>query len=264
VALFWKTVPRRSEEELEAVQLLSIVIPVRKEAENILRLFDALASTVASKAEVIVVYDEEDDPTVPEARRQGGRLGCKLRLVKNSFGPGPANALRAGFDAAAGDVIVVVMGDLSDDLRLIDLMVARIQAGDDVVCGSRYMLGGRQIGGPLIKRMLSRLAGVSLWFGLGLPTHDATNAFKAYRTSCLRSLSIEGDAGFEISMEITVKAWLAGWRISELPATWTDRTAGTSKFQLWKWVPRYLRWYLYAVRRRFLGPKSATRTSAGL
>jgi dolichol-phosphate mannosyltransferase len=264
VALFWKTVPRRGEKELEVLQLLSIVIPVRKEAENIASLFDALASTVASNAEVILVYDEEDDPTVPEARRHEGRLACKLTLVRNSFGSGPANALRAGFDAAAGDVIVVVMGDLSDDLQLIDLMVARIQAGDDVVCGSRYMLGGRQIGGPLIKRMLSRLAGVSLWFGVGLPTHDATNAFKAYRTSCLRSLSIEGDGGFEISMEITVKAWLAGWRVSELPATWTDRTAGTSKFQLWKWLPRYLRWYFYAMRCRLLGPKTATRTSAGL
>jgi glycosyltransferase involved in cell wall biosynthesis len=245
------------------VQLLSIVIPVRKEAENIACLFDALASTVASKAEVIVVYDDEGDPTVPEARRQGGRLPCELRLVRNSFGPGPANALRAGFDAAVGDVIIVVMADLSDDLALVDRMVERVAAGDDVVCGSRYMLGGRQNGGPFIKGMLSRLAGVSLQFGLGLPTHDATNAFKAYRTSCLRSLSIEGDGGFEVSLEITVKAWLAGWRISELPATWTDRTAGTSKFQLWKWLPRYLRWYLYAVRHCFLSP-SASRASAGL
>ena len=129
-------------------------------------------------------------------------------------------------------------------------MYARICAGDDVVCGSRYMRGGRQNGGPLLKRVLSRVAGVSLFWVLGLPTHDATNAFKAYRTSLLRALEIEGDGGFEISMEITIKAWLAGGRITEMPATWTDRTAGTSKFRLWKWLPRYLHWYFYALRGR--------------
>lgn len=196
------------------------------------------------------MYDSEDDPTVAEVRRQASRLPFELRLVRNNLGAGPANALRAGFAAAQGDAIVVVMADLSDDLPVIDRMYARVQAGDDVVCGSRYMRGGRQLGGPLLKRTLSRTAGLSLYWGAGLPTHDATNAFKMYRTSCLRALDIEGDGGFEISMEITIKAWLSGWRVTELPATWTDRTEGTSKFRLWKWLPRYLRWYFYAVKGR--------------
>ena len=244
-------------QEPEDAGLLSIVIPVRNEAENVGQLFEFLASAVSSRAEVILVYDNEDDPTVLEARRQEERLRCELSLVKNSFGHGPGNALRAGFKAAAGDAILVVMADLSDDLPLVDRMYARIQAGDDVVCGSRYMRGGRQNGGPFLKRMLSRLAGISLYWIAGLPTHDATNAFKAYRTSLLRSLNLEEDSGFEISMEITIKAWLAGGRISELPATWTDRTAGTSKFRLLRWLPKYLRWYLYAIRGRFSTPRIA-------
>ncbi len=231
--------------------MLSIVIPVRDEAGNIPQLFDALAREIKSNAEAIVVYDAEDDPTVAEALKQKHRLPWNLRLVKNERGPGPANALRAGFEAAAGDAIVVVMADLSDDLTLVDQMYARIQSGDDVVCGSRYMRGGRQYGGPLLKRILSRAAGISLYWCAGLPTHDATNAFKAYRTSCLRSLNIEGSGGFEISMEIVIKAWLAGWRVGELPATWTDRSVGTSKFRLWKWLPRYLHWYGYALMGRF-------------
>jgi dolichol-phosphate mannosyltransferase len=231
--------------------MLSVVIPVRNEPDSIGRLFSALTATVRSEAEVLVVYDTEDDPTVPEARRHIDRLPFELRLVRNDLGAGPANALRAGFDSARGDAIVVVMADLSDDLPVIDRMYARIEAGDDVVCGSRYMRGGRQWGGPLLKRMLSRTAGVSLYWGARLPTHDATNAFKMYRAACLRSLNIEGDGGFEISMEITIKAWLSGWRVTELPATWTDRTEGTSKFRLWKWLPRYLHWYFYALKGRF-------------
>jgi dolichol-phosphate mannosyltransferase len=231
--------------------VLSIVVPVRNEAESIGHLFDALAASVGTEAEVLVVYDSEEDPTVPEARKQASRQQYAVRLVRNDLGAGPANALRAGFNAARGDAIVVVMADLSDDLPVIDRMYARIQSGDDVVCGSRYMRGGRQQGGPMLKRMLSRTAGVSLYYGAGLPTHDATNAFKMYRTSCLRSLTIEGDGGFEISMEITIKAWLANWNVTELPVTWTDRTEGISKFRLWKWLPRYLRWYAYALVGRF-------------
>jgi dolichol-phosphate mannosyltransferase len=230
-------------------EFLSVVVPVRDEAENVPALFAALARDVRTSAEVILVYDTEADPTVAAARERANLLSAPLRLVRNDLGRGPANALQAGFRAAAGDAIVVVMADLSDELPLVDRMYARIRAGDDIVCGSRYMRGGRQLGGPLLKRLLSRTAGTSLSW-IGLPTHDATNAFKMYRSSFLRDLPIEGGGGFEISMEITVKGWAAGGRISELPATWTDRTAGASKFRLWKWLPKYLRWYLFAVRGR--------------
>lgn len=230
--------------------LLSVVIPVRDEAANIAPLFEALAHEVRSNAEIILVYDSENDPTIAEARLRGPVLRSELRLIKNEFGPGPASALRAGFAAAKGDAIVVVMADLSDDLPIVEAMLGRIKQGCDVVCGSRYMRGGKQIGGPLAKRTLSRLAGTSLYW-CGLPTHDVTNAFKMYRSSTLRSLSIRGDGGFEISLEITVKAWLSGARICEIPATWTDRIAGKSKFRLLKWLPRYVRWYLYALKGRF-------------
>jgi len=48
-----------------------------------------------------------------------------------------------------------------------------------------------------------------------------------------------------------VKAYVAGGRIAEVPSTWTDRVAGRSRFRLWRWLPKYLRWYLYAFRGRF-------------
>lgn len=229
--------------------LLSVVVPVRDEVQNVRPLFEALARDVASNAEFLLVYDTDDDPTVAEAHRHAALLRGPLRLVKNELGRGPGNALRAGFNAAAGNAVVVVMADLSDELGIVDAMRQRIHGGYDLVAGSRYMRGGRQIGGPMLKRTLSRVAGTSLHF-LGLPTHDATNAFKMYRTQLLRSLAIEGGGGFEISMEITVKAWLAGARICEIPATWTDRVAGQSKFRLAKWLPKYLYWYLYGLRNR--------------
>ena len=229
------------------MRLLSIVVPVRNEAENVPPLFASLAEAVHVPCELLIVYDVDDDPTVPAAREAADGLPFPLRLVKNDLGRGPANALRAGFAAARGDAVVVVMADLSDEVTLIDRMVARLDAGDDLVCASRYAPGGQQIGGPLLKRALSRCAGLTLHVA-GLPVHDATNSFRLYRTSLLRSLTIESRQGFEISLEITVKAWRDGWRVGEVPARWSDRVAGKSKFRLWRWLPRYLQWYVYALR----------------
>ena len=233
------------------IRLLSIVIPVRNEAENIPSLFEQLAGQIHTPREVLIVYDAEDDPTIKAVRAAMPAAPFDVRLIRNGLGPGPANALRAGFAAAQGDAIVVVMADLSDDLPVVDRMSDEIHRGADLVAGSRYMRGGHQHGGPLLKRVLSRVAGVSLHYLAGFPTRDATNAFKMYRTDSLRALVIEGNGGFEISMEIAVKAWLAGQRITELPATWTDRVAGNSKFRLWKWLPRYFRWYMLAIQGRF-------------
>jgi dolichol-phosphate mannosyltransferase len=116
--------------------------------------------------------------------------------------------------------------------------------------GSRYMKGGRLIGGPFFKQLMSRWAGTSLYWFRRLPTHDATNAFKIYDRAMVRSFTIESRGGFELNLELTVKAFLAGYRITEVPSTWRDRTSGESRFRLWKWLPLYLHWYFYAFRPR--------------
>ena len=130
-------------------------------------------------------------------------------------------------------------------------MYELVRQGHDVVCGSRYTRGGKQIGGPFLKGLLSRTAGLTLHWFAGVPTTDVTNSFKMYRTAFLQALTFESNGGFEIGMEAVVKAYVGGGRIAEVPSTWTDRVAGTSRFRLWRWLPKYLRWYLYAFRGRF-------------
>jgi dolichol-phosphate mannosyltransferase len=227
-------------------RLVSFVIPVRNEAENIRPMLESLAGVMPGPAEVLIVYDEETDPTLPVVRSLVPPPSTEYRLVRNTLGPGPANALKAGFAAARGDALVVMMADRSDDLRALGPMMARFAEGCDLVSASRYMPGGEQIGGPWLKGKLSRTAGRSLGL-LGLPTRDPTNSFKLYRTARLRELSLESAGGFEINLEIVAKAWRAGWRIAEVPSRWVDRTAGRSNFKLWRWLPRYLRWYSHAL-----------------
>jgi dolichol-phosphate mannosyltransferase len=229
---------------------LTIVIPVFNEGANFPALWQEILSQIRSPFRAIVVYDFDEDNTVPVVRKIQESGETRLRLVRNRVRRGVVGAIRTGFECVEDGPVLVVMADLSDDLGQVDRMLKLYRDGYPVVVGSRYMPGGKLIGGPLIKQTLSRLAGLSLYWLRRFPTHDATNAFKIYDRNMLRQFTIESQGGFELNLEITVKAFLAGYRITETPSTWRDRAAGQSRFRLWHWLPHYLKWYFYAFRPR--------------
>jgi glycosyltransferase involved in cell wall biosynthesis len=228
--------------------LLTIVIPVYNEGANFDRLWVELCSKVRLDFSALVVYDFDEDDTLPAVERVIHKGETRIRLIKNNIRRGVVGAIGTGFNQVEHGPILVVMADLSDDLGRVDSMLALYRQGYQLVAGSRYMKGGRLEGGPLVKQFLSRMAGLTLHWFRGIPTHDATNAFKIYDRDMLRSFTIESRHGFELNLELTVKAFLAGYRIGEVPSTWKDRTAGTSRFRLWQWLPSYLKWYFYAFR----------------
>ena len=227
---------------------LSVVCPVYNEGANIKKLLERLERDIRIPMELIIVYDRDDDDTLPALAKLSPPF--PVRTVKNHFGRGALNAIKTGFREARCEATLVVMADLSDDLSVVPRMHELIHQGYDVVCGSRYMKGGKQIGGPLLKGVLSRIAGLTLNLFAGVPTKDVTNSFKMYRTAFLQALTFESKGGFEIGMEAVVKAYVSGGLIAEVPSTWTDRVSGESRFRLWKWLPNYLRWYFYAFRGR--------------
>ncbi|MBU0673296.1 MAG: glycosyltransferase [Proteobacteria bacterium] len=229
---------------------LELVIPVYNEADNIEAVLQEISEKLHMDHSITVVYDSETDNTLPILR---ARQQSNLKLLRNCYGKGVLNAIRTGLEGVSAEVALVMMADLSDDLSNVDLMFAQIGEGYHLVCGSRYMKGGRQLGGPLLKRILSRLAGLSLHILAGLPSHDATNSFKMYHRDVLKKFTIESRGGFEIGLELLVKAWAAGYRITEVPVIWRDREHGSSRFRLWHWLPRYIRWYWYGIRHGLLG-----------
>lgn len=227
----------------------SVVVPVFNEAENIGPFCRAALDHLPSPYELLVCYDFDGDTTLPAlSALPVDQKPADVRHVLNDLGRGVRYAIDAGMRAARAPVVVVMMADLSDDFLKVDEMVRRVESGADVVCASRYMRGGRQCGGPRFKGLLSRTAGVTLCWFAGLPTHDPTNSFKAYRKDFLDRTPIESTDGFTLSLELTVKAHFSGGRVEEVPATWNDRVAGRSRFQLRKWLPLYLRWYLAAFK----------------
>ena len=230
---------------------LSIVLPVYNEGEAVEPVLRGLASGVMTPHELVVVYDFDGDTTVPVIERLASEVP-RLRGLRNDLGRGVLNAMKTGITGTAAPFVLISMADGSDEPQIVDSMVALAREGADVVAASRYMPGGRQVGGPHLKRLLSRTAGLTLhWFG-GVQTHDPTNNFKLYSRRFLDSVTIESTAGFELALELTVKATVSKRMIAEVPTTWRDRTAGVSHFQLRRWLPSYLRWYLKAFRERWL------------
>ena len=153
---------------------MDIVVPVYNEGGNIGRLLAEITGKVRTPHRIIIVYDFDQDNTLPAARQAAQELGLDLHFLKNDLGRGVLNAIKAGLRFADAELVLVTMADLSDPAEVFDQLVDHADAtGADIVCASRYMKGGRQVGGPLLKRTLSRLAGLSLHYGAGLPTHDA-------------------------------------------------------------------------------------------
>jgi glycosyltransferase involved in cell wall biosynthesis len=230
---------------------LSIVIPVYNEGENVVpTLRGVIGQTRTRPLEVLVVHDFDEDTTVPVVKRLQAEMP-ELRLHRNTLGRGVLNAMKSGLRAARANYVLITMGDGSDDAKDIDPMYELARQGADVVAGSRYMKGGRQVGGPLLKRTMSRGAGLSLHYLGGVPVHDATSNFRLYSKRLLNQVTIESTGGFELGIELTVKAYRLGLQIAEVPTTWRDRTAGTSRFRLWQWLPRYLKWYRRGIAGRF-------------
>ena len=228
---------------------LSIVLPVYNEGDHVVPVLRALVTNVHTSHEILVVYDFDEDTTVPVVQALCSELP-QVRPHKNELGRGVLNAMKAGMAAARAPYILISMADGSDDPADVDRLVELARQGADLVAASRYMRGGRQVGGPRLKRLMSRTAGLTLHWFAGVPVHDPTNNFKLYSRRFLDAVTIESRAGFELAIELSVKAALGGRRMAEVPTTWRDRTAGESRFRLRAWLPHYLRWYVYAFRGR--------------
>ena len=241
---------------------VSVVIPVYNEGESIVAHLDRIFEAVTLPCEVLVVFDMDQDTTVPYLQKYA-REEPRLVPLHNTYGRGPARAIRFGVDHAQSGVAVVTMADGSDDPNQIDALTRLVERGVVIAAASRYSRGGQQVGGPWFKRFLSRWAGKTLYWFARVGTRDATNSFKAYSVRFLRDVGIESDAGFEVGIELVAKARRLRLPVAELPTIWLDRPLGTSKFRLAAWIPQYLRWYRFAFGQRLtlaeLGDRAARR-----
>jgi dolichol-phosphate mannosyltransferase len=228
----------------------SLILPVYNHEERLTEVLDDIRDTLSDRNyEIIVVYDvtkpEMLDSVKAEQKRLQKEYGVRpvTRLNQRGFG----SALRYGFEASRGDVVIPIMADRSDDIGAIPRMLERIEAGADIVGGCRYMDGGGIIG-DTPKQRLSRLYSFLMGTISSVQARDVSNGFKAFRREVWEQ--VQNDSPwFDMSVEMTVKAAELGYSIDQVPTVWTNRSEGQSQFSMLAEFPRYSRWLLYAARR---------------
>ena len=232
--------------------MVSVVIPAHNEEQAIGSTLESVLSGVASPFEIIVVADHCTDRTEAIVATFA-KKNSHIRLLRNERARGFSNAVITGFQHAQGEFVVPLMADACDDPRTINPMREALERpGVDVVCGSRYMKGGRKTGGPFLQDLCSRIVCYSLRFFARVPTWDATNAFKMYRREFLLRISYDMPAmGTEYSLALLIRARAHGGRIIEVPTTWVWRELKPSlaqEIRVLRRFPGYWPWYRRALR----------------
>ena len=220
---------------------LDIVIPVYNEGRGIVAVLESLRRCVKTPFRVLVCYDRDDDDTLPALRLPSP----DILLVKNQ-GRGPHGAVVSGFRASTAPAVLVFPADDTQNAGMIDTMVEKLDQGCEIVAASRLMPGGRMVGCPWLKNFLVRVSAFTLHHLARVPTHDPSNGFRLFSRRVLESIPIESTEGFTYSIELLVKCHRLGRKIGEVPVSWLERTSGTSRFRVVRWLPAYLRWYGYA------------------
>jgi len=235
-----------------SVPHLGIVIPVHYEQDNIAAVIAGLAAHVAVPYRVVVVQDRAEDPTGAVAVAAAAAHGLDASVVLNGANPGVRGAVAAGVAALPdADWVLVTMGDGCDDPATIAAMLNRAAAGDvAVVVGCRNMAGGGRVGAAGLKPWLSAAASRLLHAVGGLPTRDATNAFKLYARDFLAAALHEPGRGFAFSLELTVRAYAQGLGIADVPTVWRERHHGASNFGRVRVLVPYAYWFVRGLLTR--------------
>ncbi len=211
---------------------LSIVLPTYNESPNITRIMDSIAKVLQEDivTEIIIVDDNSPDGTGDIAGRYGKKIGSnKLRVevVRRRAKLGLGSAILAGVQSSSGEIIVVMDGDFSHPPQTIPHMVKEIQNSKyDIVVASRYIEGGSITGWPFKRKLMSKGATKIAQYGLGIEIKDPMSGFFAFRRQIIEGLQFDA-TGYKMLLEILVKA--KGARVKEVPYTFTNRSAGTSK-----------------------------------
>lgn len=233
-----------------------VAVPTWNEALNVEGLIDALLGLNSEESpyryEVLVADDDSPDGTWKLAARRA-ELDTRVHLLHRKEDRGRGRAGRAAFLKAlemGADAVVEMDADFSHPPRYIPEMVAKLDAGYDLVLGSRGVAGGKDLGRPLLRRAVTKLANLYIRLVLGLHVRDCNSGFRAWRASALRAVRVEETVsqGPAIVQELLYKARLAGLSVCEVPIEFVERERGESSLTLRKLLQGYfmvlkLRWW---------------------
>ena len=211
-----------------------VIIPTYNEKENVERMVRKVFSLPVA-FDLLIVDDGSPDGTADIVKRLQQEFGSKLHLIERKGKLGLGTAYITGFKYAIThqfDYVFEMDCDFShnpDDL--INLYNACAKDGADLSIGSRYIKGGRVVNWPLDRILMSYFASLYVRMILWINIHDTTAGFKCYKRKVLETINLDAIKfiGYAFQIEMKYKVKKAGFKIKEVPITFTDRTAGESK-----------------------------------
>ncbi len=227
--------------------LYSVIIPCYNEADNVDKLKQELLPVLqrlagTDEVEVIFVDDGSRDQTSAALHATfDGLEQANLRFVfrKHEVNRGLGAALRTGFGAAQGEILITTDSDGTYRFESIPALLARLEPGVDMVTASPYHPQGGVVGVPRYRLVLSQGASILYRVLVSWKIHTYTALFRAYRRKVVDSTTFQSD-GFLAGTELMVKGMLKGYRVAEYPAVLHSRVFGTSKAKLARTVRAHL------------------------
>jgi hypothetical protein len=232
---------------------LEILIPVFNEGDKIIKLMQLFNEHIKTKFRVLFCYDLESDD-IFNFKDELKKFNFEIEYIKNSE-RGPCSAIKQGFKRGNSDCVIVYPADDFLNINILDNMYSKFLQGSQIVVASRFMEGGSMVDCPMLKSILVRTASFTLYMFSSIPVRDASNGFRLFSRNLLNEVEIESKVGFAYSLELLAKCNRLNYRISEVPARWEERSEGSSKFKIFKWLPQYLKWYIYGISTTWLKRK---------
>lgn len=213
---------------------LSIVIPVHNEQECIEFVTKGLIKELELHHivyEVILVNDNSTDSS-PHILNKLSMAYSGIKVIRSSLPKGFGGAIKAGLDNVSGGIVIIFMGDGSDDAEDVVRYYDKILEGYDCVFGSRFMKESKVTGYPGIKLILNRIGNKLIQLLFLIKYNDVSNAFKAYRIEAIRAIQPLISQYFNITVEIPLKVITRGFSYAVVPINWNGRGSGVSKYHI--------------------------------
>ncbi len=236
---------------------LTIIIPCYNEADNLEKLRNAffpVAKELAQTRSVEVIFVDDGSTDATWAALTNTFSGCSSPNLTVRFERHPANrglgaALRTGFAAARGEIIVTTDSDGTYKFETIPTLLSYLTPGLDIVTASPYHPAGKVEGVPAWRRVLSQGSSLIYRLIVNWHIHTYTCLFRAYRRPVIERVPFEAD-GFLAGTELMVNAMLMGYRVGEYPAVLYSRKFGVSKAKIRRTIAAHLRYQCDVLLRR--------------
>ncbi len=233
---------------------LSVVIPAYNEAESLPETITQIHAALLNHNipnEILVINDNSSDNTLEILSGLEKDLDT-LRYITKKGPNGFGYAIRKGLENFTGDIVAIMMADLSDSVDdLVTYYHTLINKKVDAVFGSRFIKGGNTIDYPRLKKIINRISNSIIRIIFRLKYNDTTNAFKMYRKETIEGLKPFLSPHFNLTIELPLKVIIRGYSYAVVPNSWKNRKHGKSNLKIREMGSRYFFILLYCLIEKY-------------